>query len=151
MKLFRENLLVIVSWFLFFCFTSSVSGKQNKWPNSHHSHPLHPFITWIFHSSWMWSAVWIDLIGNPISACRLISWNNILPMKHVWLRWICMPSDFFARVKFSLAYTEIPWLVKLSLTRKIINFPGMVTHTNIVRRSEIQMFFSNIKVKLDRK
>ena len=61
------------------------------------------------------------------------------------------PSDFFERVKFSLTYTEIPRLVKLSFTGKRINFPGMVTHANIVRRSEIQMFFSNIELKLDRK
>ena len=38
------------------------------------------------------------------------------------------PSDFFERVKFSLTYTEIPWLVKLSLTGKRFNFPGTVTH-----------------------
>ena len=38
------------------------------------------------------------------------------------------PSNFFERVYFSLTYTEIPWLVKLSLTGKRINFPGMVTH-----------------------
>ena len=29
------------------------------------------------------SAEWIDLIGNPISASRLISRYNILPMEHV--------------------------------------------------------------------
>ena len=33
--------------------------------------------------SWMLSVEWMDLIGNPISACRLISWYNILPMEHV--------------------------------------------------------------------
>ena len=38
------------------------------------------------------------------------------------------PSDFFERVKFPLTYTEIPRLVKLSLTGKRINFPGIVTH-----------------------
>ena len=45
-------------------------------------------------------------------------------------------------------YTEILRLVKLSLTRKRINFPGMATmsHTNILRIFEIQMFFSNIKL-----
>ena len=56
----------------------------------------------------------IDLIRNPISACRLISWNNILPTKHVSpklkLRWTCRniwsPSDFFGRVNFSLTYSE---------------------------------------------
>ena len=47
--LFRENLLGIVSRILLFCFTSSVSGTQNKCPNSHHNHPLHQFITWIYH------------------------------------------------------------------------------------------------------
>ena len=46
--LFRENLLSIVSWFLFFCFMSSVSRTQNKCPNSHHSHPLHLFNTCIY-------------------------------------------------------------------------------------------------------
>ena len=35
--------------------------------------------------------------------------------------------DFFERVRFSLTYTEIPLLDKLSLTGKIINFPGIVT------------------------
>ena len=40
--------LVLFHGFLFFCFMSSVSGTQNKCPNSHHSHPLHPFITWIW-------------------------------------------------------------------------------------------------------
>ena len=38
------------------------------------------------------------------------------------------PSDFSERVKFPLTYTEIPRLVKLSLTGKRINFPGIVTH-----------------------
>ena len=55
-------------------------------------------------------------------------------------------SDFFERVKFYLTHTEIPWLVKLSLTAKgLINVPGMATmsHTNILSISEIQMFFSN--------
>ena len=33
---------------LFFCFTSSASGTQNKCPNSHHNHPCHPFNTWIY-------------------------------------------------------------------------------------------------------
>ena len=46
--LFRENLLRIVSWFFFLCFMSSVSGTQNKCPNSHHSHPLHLFNTCIY-------------------------------------------------------------------------------------------------------
>ena len=46
--LFRENLLGIVLRLSFFCFTWSVSGTQNKCPNSHHNHPLHPFIIWIY-------------------------------------------------------------------------------------------------------
>ena len=29
-------------------FYVSVSGTQNKFPNFHHSHPLHPFFTWIY-------------------------------------------------------------------------------------------------------
>ena len=37
------------------------------------------------------------------------------------------PSDFFERVQFSLTYIEIPWLDKLPLTGKIMNFPGIVT------------------------
>ena len=42
------------------------------------------------HTSACWDMVargigreWIDLIGNPISARRLISGNNILPMEYV--------------------------------------------------------------------
>ena len=31
--------------FLFFCFMSSVSGTQNRCPNSHLSHPVHLYIT----------------------------------------------------------------------------------------------------------
>ena len=51
--LFGENLLGIVSWCLFSCFKSSVSpgsvsGTQNKCPNSHHNPPRYPFITWIY-------------------------------------------------------------------------------------------------------
>ena len=37
------------------------------------------------------------------------------------------PSDAFKRVQFSLTYTEIPWLEKLSLKGNRINFPGIVT------------------------
>ena len=33
--------------------------------------------------SWMQSTEWTDLIGNPISACRLISGNNILLMEYI--------------------------------------------------------------------
>ena len=40
--------LVLFHGFLFFCFMSSVSGTQNKCPNSHHSHPLHLFNTCIY-------------------------------------------------------------------------------------------------------
>ena len=40
--------LVCFHAFLFFCFMSSVSGTQNKCPNSHHSHPVHLFNTWIY-------------------------------------------------------------------------------------------------------
>ena len=46
--LFRENLLGIVFIDFVFSFASSVSGTQNKWANSHHSHPRHPFRTWIY-------------------------------------------------------------------------------------------------------
>ena len=34
----KEFLHGIVSWLLFFCFTSSVPSTQKKWRNSHHSH-----------------------------------------------------------------------------------------------------------------
>ena len=44
----RENLLGIVSRLLFFCFTPSVSGTQNKRPKTHHNHPRHPFNTKIY-------------------------------------------------------------------------------------------------------
>ena len=44
---------------LFFCFISYLC------PNSHHSHPVHLFNTWL-NFLWMWSAEWMDLIGNPI-------------------------------------------------------------------------------------
>ena len=40
--------LVCFYGFLFFCFMSSVSGTQNKCLNSHHSHPVHLFNTWIW-------------------------------------------------------------------------------------------------------
>ena len=40
----------------------------------------------------------------------------------------------------SLTYTESLWLDLMGM----INFPHM-SHTNIVTRSEMQMFFSNIK------
>ena len=40
--------LVCFLEFLFFCFMSSVSGTQNKCPNSHHSHPVHQFNRWIY-------------------------------------------------------------------------------------------------------
>ena len=40
---------------------------------------------------------------------------------------ICYLPNFFERVQFSLTYIEIPWLDKLSLTGKRINFPGIVT------------------------
>ena len=66
--LFKENLLGIVSRLLFFCFTSSVSGTQNKCLNSHHNYPRMDGL---------------NLIGNLISACRLISGNNILLMEYV--------------------------------------------------------------------
>ena len=44
------------AWYCFkadvlFYFTSSVSGTQNKLPNSHHNHPRHPFITWIYRDT----------------------------------------------------------------------------------------------------
>ena len=45
----QGNLLGVVSRILLFCFTSSVSGTQNKCPNSHDNHPPHQFITWIYH------------------------------------------------------------------------------------------------------
>ena len=38
------------------------------------------------------------------------------------------PSDFFERVKFYLTHTEIPCLVKLPLTTKRINVPGIGNH-----------------------
>ena len=44
----RDNLLAMFSWFFVFLFyVSSVSVTQNKCPNSHHSHPVHLFNTWI--------------------------------------------------------------------------------------------------------
>ena len=48
-------------------------------------------------------------------------------------------SDFFERVKV------YDWLLKFSLTAKGINVPGMaaMSHTNILRISEIQMVFWN--------
>ena len=114
-------------------------------PNPHHSHPLHPFITWIYRECKVQNGL-ILYIGNPISVCRLISWNNILPMEHVELRWICrnmpLPSDFFEKVKFSLTYTGIPWLDKLRV-KELIFLALQMSHTKIVRRSEIQMFFPN--------
>ena len=60
------------------------------------------------------------------------------------------PFDLFEKVKFSLIHTEISWLVTLSLTGKRMNFPDMATmsHTNILRRSEIQMFFSNNRIEI---
>ena len=43
-----------------------------------------------------------------------------------------LPLTSVKELQFSLTYTEIPWLVKLSLTAKKINFPGMVT--NVTRQ-----------------
>ena len=110
--LFRENLLGIVSRLLFFCFTSSVSGTQNKCPNSHHNHSRHPFITWIYRECKAQNGL---ILYETLYACRLISGNNILLMEYN----MSLPSDFFERAQ---------WLDKLSLTGKIINFSGIVTH-----------------------
>ena len=44
---------------------------------------LCPVPIYYMNWSWMQSTEWIDLIGNPISACRLISGNNILLMEYV--------------------------------------------------------------------
>ena len=67
-------MLGIILSLLFFCFTSS--GTQHKYPNSHATHLLDEFIVNV-------CTEWIDLIGNPISACRLISGNNIVLMECV--------------------------------------------------------------------
>ena len=41
--------------------------------------PSEPSSPLIYSMNWLWmqSTEWTDLIGNPISACRLISGNNI--------------------------------------------------------------------------
>ena len=49
----QEKSVGIVSWLLFLCFTSSVSGTQNECQNSHHSHPLHPLRIYGMNLSWM--------------------------------------------------------------------------------------------------
>ena len=47
-----------------------------------------------------------------ISACRLISWYNILPMEHAVCRNMSPPSGFFERVTFdfSLYWNSLTWL-----------------------------------------
>ena len=57
--LFTENLnlLCIVSWFFLFWFLPSVSCTQ-KCPTSHHSHPLHLFITCIDRECKMQNGFW---------------------------------------------------------------------------------------------
>ena len=128
--LFRENLLGIVSRLLFFCsVTSSVPDTQNKCLNSHHNHPrphlLHEFIVNVKHRmDWSYRKRYICLSFNsgkqyPSDGICLTSVNM--------QKYVTYLYDFFERVRFSLTYTEIPWLDKLSLMGKIINFPGIVT------------------------
>ena len=76
------------AWYVFMIFWSFVLCHlclvhENKCPNSHHSHPVHQFNTWIYRECKVQNGSWVNLIGNPITACRLISWYNILPMEHV--------------------------------------------------------------------
>ena len=71
-------------FFLFVCLFHScysVSGTQSKWQNSHHSHPLQLFITWIIVNvkcriDWSYKKT-----KNAISSCRLkqysARWKNV--------------------------------------------------------------------------
>ena len=72
------------AWYCFMVF----SFVFVKCQDSHHSHPLHPLITWIYCECKF--AEWIDLVESLISACRLISWNKRFcqwNMFNVWLLW----------------------------------------------------------------
>ena len=91
------------------------------------------------------SAGWIDLKWETLYllACRLISWNNLnllLPMEqmfyfceYVTSLWLLWKSEIY------------DWLLKFSATAKGIKVPGVaaMSHTNILRISEIQMVFWN--------
>ena len=86
---------------------------------------------WLYGKTYINICLHVVLFLETISFCQrnkcLIS-VNMSPL-----------SDFFERVKF------YEWPLKFSLTAKGINVPGMATtsHTNILRISEIRMFFSN--------
>ena len=84
--------------------------------------------------------------------CLSFNFFKQYPANRTFLTYVNMsaPSDLSERVKFFLTHTEILWLVKLSLRGKRMNFPGIATmsHTNNLRRSEIQMFFSNNRIEI---
>ena len=72
--------------------------------------------------------------------CRM-DWSYRKP--YIWLSFnflkqysafgACLTSvNMQETVKFSLKCAEIPWLVKLSLTGRRINFPDMVTHVTLI-------------------
>ena len=81
------------AWYVFmvlcsFVYMSSVLHKNNKCPNSHHSHPVHLFNTWISREC---------KVQN-----RWISYRNMSP-----------PSGFFERVTFNfpdLYWNSLTWL-----------------------------------------
>ena len=89
------------------------------------THLLHEFIVNVKHRmDWSYRKRYICLSFNS---------GKQYPSDGICLTWVNMQKyvtylyDFFERVRFSLTYTEIPWLDKLSLTDKTINFPGIVT------------------------
>ena len=89
------------------------------------THLLHEFIVNVKHRmDWSYRKRYICLSFNsgkqyPSDGICLTSVNM--------QKYVTYLYDFFERVRFSLTYTEIPWLDKLPLTGKIINFPGIVT------------------------
>ena len=64
--------------FLFYVICVRYTKQMPKVP-SEPSSPLIYSMNWL----WMQSTEWTDLIGNPISACRLICGSNILLLEYV--------------------------------------------------------------------
>ena len=89
------------------------------------THLLHEFIVNVKHRmDWSYRKRYIYLSFN--SGKQYLSDGICLTSVNMQ-KYVTYLYDFFDRVRFSLTYTEIPWLDKLSLTGKIINFPGIVT------------------------
>ena len=89
------------------------------------THLLHEFIVNVKHRmDWSYRKRYICLSFN---SGKQYPSDGICLTQVNMQKYVTYLYDFFERVRFSLTYTEIPWLDKLSLTGKIINFPGIVT------------------------